>query len=230
MIRNYPIGPSLVRGWVLNYQNQMSKVIFFIDGFNLYHALEYLVNDKDHHRLRKYKWLNFKKLCQYYLGNDKLEEIIYFTTIATWDQNKALRHKLYIKALEFENVRVIYGEFKRKTVFCKMCKKTFRTFEEKQTDVNIALKLFELAIQDRYDKAVIISGDTDLLPAIKAVRSAFPNKQIGVVLPIGRASEDMKNNTDFHFKMKESQLKNSQLDEEIALPDGTKISKPPTWI
>jgi uncharacterized LabA/DUF88 family protein len=78
--------------------------------------------------------------------------------------------------------------------------------EEKQTDVNIALKLFEPAVQDGYDKAMIISGDTDLLPAAKTVRSIFPFKSIGVVIPIGRSSEDFKKNADFHFKMKEHQL------------------------
>jgi hypothetical protein len=44
---------------------------------------------------------------------------------------------------------------------------------------------------DQYDRAVIISGDTDLIPAIKAVRSTFPQKQIGVMIPIGKSSEDI---------------------------------------
>ncbi|TSA45545.1 NYN domain-containing protein [bacterium] len=207
----------------------MNKVIFFIDGFNLYHALNYLQNDKAHDRLKKYKWLNLEKLCHYYLGNDALEDIFYFTTLATWNHKKADRHKTYIRALEYVGVKVIYGEFKRKSVFCLKCNRIFRTFEEKQTDVNIALKLFELAVQDRYDKAVIISGDTDLLPAIKAVHSIFPNKQIGVVIPIGKRSEDMKNYTDFHFKMKERHLAQSQFEDEISLPDGSKLEKPLKW-
>jgi hypothetical protein len=35
--------------------------------------------------------------------------------------------------------------------------------------------------------------DSDLLPAIRAVQATFPSKQIGVIVPIGRASEDLKN-------------------------------------
>lgn len=207
----------------------MNKVIFFIDGFNLYHALDYLQTDKDHNRYRKYKWLNLEKICHYYLGNDKLEEVYYFTTLATWNKDKAARHKIYIKALEQVGVKVIYGEFKRKTVYCRLCHRTFDTFEEKQTDVNIALKLFEMAVQDRYDRAIIISGDTDLLPAIKTVRITFPNKQIGVVLPIGKRSEDMKNNTDFHFKMREHQLADSQFDDVVKLSDNSQIERPLNW-
>ena len=45
--------------------------------------------------------------------------------------------------------------------------------------------------RDQYDRAVIISGDTDLIPAIKTVRSTFPPKQIGVIVPIGKSSEDL---------------------------------------
>ena len=101
--------------------------------------------------------------------------------------------------------------------------------EEKQTDVNIALTLFRLAVEDRFDKAIIISGDTDLLPAVKAVQATFPQKQIGVVIPIGRASEDFKNNVDFHFKMKEHQLKASVLPDPVTLADGTKLHCPVTW-
>jgi len=46
------------------------------------------------------------------------------------------------------------------------CHKKFWTVEEKQTDVNIALKLFQLAVQDAYDKTIIISGYSEFLPAV----------------------------------------------------------------
>ena len=54
----------------------------------------------------------------------------------------------------------------------------FSTVEEKQADVNIALRLFELPVQGRYHKAVIVTGDTHLLPAVKAVQRTFPAKRL----------------------------------------------------
>ncbi len=90
----------------------------------------------------------------------------YFTTLATWDPAKVARHRLFIKANEAEGVRITYGEFKRKQRKCPERKSLIKTFEEKQTDVNIAIRLFELAAQDRYDNAIIVSGDTDLIPAV----------------------------------------------------------------
>ena len=41
-----------------------------------------------------------------------------------------------------------YGDFKRKDKRCPNCKKQYSTFEEKQTDLNIALQLFQLAVKD----------------------------------------------------------------------------------
>ncbi|GAJ06134.1 unnamed protein product, partial [marine sediment metagenome] len=67
-----------------------------------------------------------------------------------------------------------------------------RYSEEERTDVNIAIYLFKLAIQDKFDKAYIISGDSDLIPSIEAVKILFPHKQIGVTIPIGRRAELLK--------------------------------------
>ncbi len=208
----------------------MSKVVCFIDGFNLYHALDHFEQGPDQDRYKKYKWLNLAKLASLFVPRgDTLNEVLYFTTLATWNAKKVARHRVYIKAQESEGVIAVYGEFKRKQKHCKACGGDFWTFEEKQTDVNIALKLFQYAIEGRYDKAVIISGDTDLLPAIKAVRSTFPGKEIGIVIPIGRASEDMKKQADFRFKMREHHLASSLLADPLTLKDGTVLHCPPTW-
>jgi uncharacterized LabA/DUF88 family protein len=209
----------------------MSKIVFLIDGFNLYHALDHCPTTPNPRRYQKYKWLNLAKLANAYVtGRDEtIAGIYYFTTIATWDPAKAARHRLYIRANELEGVQVVYGEFKRKEKYCNRCHKMFWTREEKQTDVNIALKLFQLAVQDVYDKAIIISGHTDLLPAVKAVQSTFPTKKIGVVIPVGRASESFKKHADFHYKMKEFQLKASRFPNVITLREGGTLVCPPKW-
>jgi len=210
----------------------MARLYFLVDGLNLWHALDYLEVDSDHDRYRKFKWLSLAKRAECYRidKKDEIKGIEYFTTLVTWDAVKLARHKLYIKAQENDGVLVTYGEFKRKTVVCKgACRKKFSTVEEKQTDVNIALRLYQLAVQDGYDKAIIISGDTDLLPAIKIVRKDYPGKQIGVVIPIGKRSEDFKNQADFHYKMKEKHLATSRYDDNLILKDKSTLSCPANW-
>jgi len=81
----------------------MNRIIFFIDGFNLYHALD---NNSSYH---KYKWLDFVKLVKCYVTKqDKIESIYYFTALATWSKNKMRKHKILIKALELTNINIVW--------------------------------------------------------------------------------------------------------------------------
>ncbi|MCI4624459.1 MAG: NYN domain-containing protein [Candidatus Magnetoovum sp. WYHC-5] len=202
----------------------MNRVIFFIDGFNLYHALDEKV------QYRKYKWLKLYKLCNCYVRKiDNIENIYYFTALVTWDQNKVNRHKLYIKVLEHSGIKVIYGAFKQKEKCCRECGKKYKSYEEKQTDINIATQLLVMAFQDKYDTAIIISGDTDLIPAIRAVKTVFSVKKIGIVLPIGRSSEHLKQVADCYYKMNEQQIKSSIFDYEIDIGNNQKLSCPNNW-
>lgn len=129
----------------------MNRVIFFVDGFNLYHALDYY---KQYH---KYKWLNLSKLAN-----------------------------------------------------CFITKNT--------------------KIENKYDNAIIISGDSDLIPSIKAVKNIFPLKKIVIIIPIGRRSEELKQICDFHMKMKEKHLKTCLFDREINLGNNKKLICPSEWI
>lgn len=221
MVSAMLLAPASLWSWVLFF---MAKVYVLVDGFNLYHALD------ANPAYRPFKWLSLTRLSHcYLLGKDTLEGVEYFTTLATWDLGKVARHKLFIKANEAEGVKVTYGEFKRKQRKCSECGKLVWKSEEKQTDVNIAIRLFELAIQGRYDKAILVSGDTDLIPAVKAVQKTFPVKKIGVVIPIGRASEDLKAQTDFHHKMKLQHLISSRFSDPLTLADGSSLNCPPNW-
>jgi len=178
----------------------------------------------------RYKWIDLNGLSKKFVTKkDKIEDIYYFTALATWSPDKVKRHKIFIKAQELKGIRIIYGEFRKRDKHCRVCKNWYQTFEEKQTDVNIAIKLFELAIQDKYDKALIITGDSDLIHSIKAVKSTFPHKSIGVIIPIGRRAELLKQTCDFHMKMKEKHLKASMLPDEILLGNNKKLERPQKW-
>jgi uncharacterized LabA/DUF88 family protein len=200
------------------------KACVFIDGFNLFHAIDCNWN------YHKYKWLDLQKLSRAFLPSaDQLIDIYYFTAYATWDQDKVRRHQLYVQALESTGVKVVLGAFRRKTTRCFLCHKEFWSYVEKETDVNIAIKLFQLSIKGAYEKAYVISGDSDLIPAIEAVKETFPNKQIGVIIPIGRRAELLKQVTHFHMKMKEQHLASCQFPDKIELSSKTTLVRPPAW-
>ena len=52
----------------------MAKIVFFVDGFNLYHALDHFPGGPDHNIYKKYKWISLSKLARAYLaGGDIIE-------------------------------------------------------------------------------------------------------------------------------------------------------------
>lgn len=155
----------------------MTRSSFFIDGFNFYHALKRL--DGNH-----LKWVNLRKLMARQTSkSEKIGSIYYFSAFAEWLPGPRIRHEKYVAALIAENVEVILGNFKRKDRYCNHCKRISVGHEEKETDVNIALCLLNEAYKDTYDRAYVVSRDSDLKPAIAMVRSQFPKKEIIVVAP-----------------------------------------------
>lgn len=110
--------------------------------------------------------------------------MLYFSAYADHiDLSKQKSQKTYLKALELKGVSPILGYFKKKNHKCSNCSHRWMGHEEKETDVNIALHLLDLAYQNGFDRALVISNDSDLAPAIRMVRSRFPHKRITTVAP-----------------------------------------------
>jgi uncharacterized LabA/DUF88 family protein len=217
-------------------QEDAKKLVFcFVDGFNLYHALDYFeggVSPSDRFRYRKYRWLSLRSLAQCYVRprSESLVGVSYFTTYAHWREDKVFRHKLYVRAQESEGTEVKFGKFKNKQVTCQSdCKRSFSTWEEKQTDVNLARSIIELAYLNAFDRAIIISGDSDQLPVISFVKEYFPDKQITVVVPIGRSANELKQSAHSSEKMTEAHLERSQMPEKLKAKNGEWIQRPLKW-
>jgi cobalamin biosynthesis Mg chelatase CobN len=122
----------------------MAKVMFFIDGFNVYHSLQTYDLHTKTLPFRKYLWLDFYSLAERFTRKqDNLVGVYYFTAYATWKPHSVKRHRVLIDALRSKGVQVVEGRFKNKDGYCKKCGAKFINKEEKQTDVNIAVYLFK---------------------------------------------------------------------------------------
>jgi len=204
------------------------RILVLIDGFNLYHSI---ADNNDHPELRKYKWLNLRKLVESFIVQKKEEiaEIRYFSAYAYWNPQKVLRHQTYVSALRTVGVEAIISPFKLVEKECQRCKKKYKTHEEKQTDVQIAINLFQEGIDDSYHKAVIISGDSDLIPAIKAVKAKFPLKEIQILFPPSRRMLELVSIADSSARIKEKHLVTAQFSDRIVLAENASLRKPPEW-
>ena len=214
----------------------MERIYGFIDGFNFYYALD------ENHRYHKYKWLNYRKLLEVIIERHKFQfsknyqinKIFYFSAYPFWKPDKVRRHKMYVEVLKIANIEFIPGKFKRRDkkikVKCNRCEYYFSYHyiyhEEKQTDVNIAVKLFEYAYKNEFDTAILISGDADLTSALRTIKQLFPQKKIGLIIPIGRRAEELKTVVDFSFKVKETDLTLSQFPDTVRI--GNQVFRRPS--
>jgi uncharacterized LabA/DUF88 family protein len=150
---------------------------FFIDGFNLYHALKRLNGPY-------LKWVNLRALMERQTSkSETISKIYYFSAYADWLPGPRSRHEKYVAALSAVDIEVILGNFKKKDRYCTHCKHITIGHEEKETDVNIALYMLNEAYKDSYDRAYVVSRDSDLKPAIAMVRNEFPRKEVIAVAP-----------------------------------------------
>lgn len=196
-----------------------NRTIVYIDGFNLYHALDDL-------REPALKWVNLWSLSEKLLRpNDSLVAVKYFTAYATWRPDSYRRHQRYVAALEACGVSPVIGRFKAKTVRCHSCKKSYVTHEEKETDVNIGVHMMADLLTGRLDRALIVSADTDLNAAVLLARAEAPAKQIDQVAPPGRKNR----NSAALFEITKGKVRASLLPDAITRKDGKVIQRPANY-
>lgn len=205
-------------------EREKNRVIVYIDGFNLYFGMI----DAGFSRC---KWLNVEKLVRSYLTeNQELVEIKYFTSRITNNPQKQKRQSTYLEAIETTEVKIIYGLYKAKKIECGNCGHNWNISNEKMTDVNIATHLIVDAFHDRYDTAILISGDSDLVPPIKAVHQNFPNKVISVFFPPNRHNNTVAGAAKGFQMIGRKKLLDNQFDSEVLKCDGYKLFKPVEWL
>lgn len=159
-------------------QNLQERVICFVDGFNLYHSINNL-------KMPHLKWVNPIKLASVFIRpkSQQLTAVYYFSAYADWLPDSRKRHVQYVKAITAAGAKPVMGRFKEKDRQCKKCNLQWKGHEEKETDVNIALAMLELAYKNEYDHAFLISNDSDMVPAINMIRRNFPNKKVTTIAP-----------------------------------------------
>jgi len=147
----------------------------YIDGFNTYGAIGDL-------RLNHLKWISYRRLSRMVDPGTSSQTIKLFSAIPQGNPDRQRRHDKFLEACRSEGVEVILGHFKQKTIKCKNgCPRTNREFvawEEKETDVNLAIHLVRDVIVGSVDRAVIFSTDSDIAPAIEMAVTARPSLEV----------------------------------------------------
>jgi uncharacterized LabA/DUF88 family protein len=202
----------------------------YIDGFNFYYGA-----------LRKtpYQWVNIRKLCELLLPKNTIADIKYFTALVSARPNDAdqpVRQQLYLRALRtLPGVTIHLGHFLSHEVMMPLVVapgqrqqyvRVLKT-EEKGSDVNLATHLLHDAHMGRFDIAVVVSNDSDLLEPIKIVREQL-GKKIGILNPHKNPSRALLPHIDFIKQIRPGVLGASQFPETLNDATGT-FTKPSAW-
>lgn len=201
------------------------RAAVYIDGFNLYHAIEHL-SDK------ALRWLSLADLARMIIRRrtEEIANIVYFTAVASHPGPATQQRQLtYISALRATGIDVVLGRFKQREQHCRNCNARWRSHEEKETDVNIAVRIVRDGFKNVFDACYIISGDTDLIPAIRALKADLPEKEIvGVLPPRRRHGRQILDAAHRSIRLNENHLQACRLPEELEHKD-KHIRCPEPW-
>jgi hypothetical protein len=172
------------------------------------------------------------------LNHDQIQKIYYLTAKVVGPTLP--NQEIYLRALAtLPLVEVRLGRFKFKELCCRVqaCSirgdRFFKAPEEKQTDVAIGIQMLEDAYQEACDKFVIVSGDSDLLPAVHAIKRSFPRKTVVAYVParhqVRGAATEIRAAADKDKTLPLDLVARSPFPPTIPDGHGGTITKPPTW-
>lgn len=202
------------------------RVVAYVDGFNMYFGLREA-------GYRRHYWLDVAALAQQLLipGQVLVASHYFSARIRDNGRNAADRKRQndYLEALAEQGIGCQFGHYLEKPKTCKACGATWKDYEEKKTDVNIALQLTLDAFDNAYDVALVVSGDSDLSPPIEVLRARFPGKRFVVAFPPKRHSNELKRVANGHLFVGEDALRASQLPNPVRKASGHELWRPAGW-
>lgn len=75
----------------------------------------------------------------------------------------------------------------------------------------------------------VMSGDTDLMPAVQAAKSLFPAKSVCFAFPYKRQNNVLMQVSDVHFRIRAHRYGKYQFPDPVIAKDGSAIHCPPSW-
>jgi NYN domain len=233
----------------IHHPGRGSGVNVYIDGFNLYFGSI---------KGTPYHWLDLSKLAQELLPGQTVNAVHYFTARVKWDPrdpDSPTRQNVWLEAVKtMPGVKVKEGHFLRERKRRVKAQPLWATDprvpnpanstveiwhnEEKGSDVNLATQLLLDAFDNNFERAWVVSNDSDLAWPIRMVRKVFKRK-VGVFMPDRPAgypalqartpSNELIKNATWFKRITEDTLKASLLPDVVHDANGNAIHKPTGW-
>ena len=173
------------------------------------------------------------------VGHHRFREVLSEFAHQGHHRGPRLRQQMYLRALgTLPNVRVHLGRFSNLPKTSRLVKPPasgpdtvlhWKT-EEKGSDVRLASRLVADACHKRFDLALVVTNDSDLLPPIQIVRNEIHLPIIVVAPTINnrRVAIDLKNAATSVREVRANALAASQFAWSLTDKTGT-FTKPKEW-
>ena len=215
----------------MNDATKRTRVGVYIDGYNVYHGMK---RQGWGHLL----WLDYVGLLTSILQpGQELESVKYFTALAK-NSDSRQRQMTYLEALAITGgLDVIYGRAENRRQKCGQCGHKWKRQEEKETDVRMALAMILDACNQQVDELWLMSRDSDLVPAVEAVREETGLKVLIILPPNTPGQSDaggggalVSASGGGGFVIPRKHWEANQLDESLQRkPTAKRVKKPTEW-
>lgn len=151
------------------------RVMVFIDGPALYHEL----------KTRFERRLNFETFAKKLVGDRRLVRIYYYDAVV--DQTQA-REAYKMQQRFFTALQSIpYWELRLGHLVYRPNGAAY----EKGLDMRLALDMLAHAVRDNFDVAILVSGDSDFVDAVRAVKDQGKHLEVAFFASTSRALRDV---------------------------------------
>ena len=139
----------------------VKRISVVIDGSNFYHRLK--EPQVDLHNLLKFDYASFAK----WLANEEkiISQTYYIGTVRAKPGDRRAQKLRRNQQKLFSHLEKSGWQIDRGFIL-----RTGRSFHEKGVDVKIAVDIVVGAYENLYDRLILVSSDTDLLPALQVAR------------------------------------------------------------
>lgn len=195
--------------------------IVLIDGENLVYGIRHLLSENDEKAVRSVvDGFNFRGLVEELLADNLPAEILWFgARLRLYDQSDEIKRKsteavklqsMFMNQIQNQKIHFIKVGYlrARESDPCEQCAHQSWKLTEKGVDVGLAVRMLTEANPET--ELVVISADTDLLPAFKAA-----NKLGAKLMHIG-----------YEFRLVHALINVADISRTITLPLAQKYKRP----
>jgi uncharacterized LabA/DUF88 family protein len=207
----------------------------YVDGFNFYYAAF------QRSRFQAYKWLDLVAFCRVALPRNDVRLVRYFTAPLDPSRGRAAqraRQDVYLAALRATaGLEIHFGQFVEHAKLQRLVHPEARgpvkalvwVPEEKGSDVNLASHLLVDGFTGKYDVAVVLSNDADLLEPVRLVRSVL-KRPVGVLkVEGGQRACVFARQADFVRTVRRSHFVSAQFPGVVVREGDAPVVKPEEW-